>query len=318
MALSLCSSSVANTGELACDKSRGVLKKIFIFNSSIGSSDYADAATLFAKLVTNSKLSKSDGNKVFVINEAQDIADASDSNKEGSLGLGFKTVLIEGKPGYKVKIFAGGDLLKRLRTFNNQTVRILEYDANNVLWGTKSGSSFQGFQAKLFFTGNKIATGQNVEEGIVEFSASIISTSEYFDNAYWANLAGNNVEDIKPLLDAQLAYVSKASNVYKYSVKVPDSNLVDDYDVLADYGTPIAATTFTAKSGASAAAAATGSSLAIDSVAYDSTNSLLTVTYNNTAYGTAGAYIKLIPPTPAVLDAADVTNLEILSTTHAK
>jgi hypothetical protein len=296
-----------------------VLKKLFIFNGSIGSSDYADEATLFAKLVTNSKLSKSDGNKVFVINEAQDIADASEANKEGSLGLGFKTVLLEGKPGYKVKFFAGGDLLKRLRTFNNQSVKILEYDANNVLWGTKSGSSFQGFQAKMFFTGNKVASGQNVEEGVVEVSISILSTSEYFDNAFWASMSGNNIEDVKPLIDAQIAYVSKASNVYKYSIKVPDSNLVSDYDVLADYGTEIASTTFAAKSGASAAAAKTGTSLAITSVAYNTgSDGLLTVTYDNTAYGTAGAYIYLAPPTPAVLDAADVTNLEILPVTHAK
>lgn len=318
MALSLCSSSVANTGELACDKSRGVLKKIFIFNGSVASADYADETTLFNKLVTNSKLTKSDGSKVFVINEAQDIADASEANKEGSLGLGFKTVLLEGKPGYKVKIFAGGDLLKRLRTFNNQTVRVLEYDANNVLWGTVSGTSFQGFQAKLFFTGNKIATGQNVEEGIVEITMSVLSTSEYFDNAYWANLAGNNVESIKPLIDAKIAYVSKASNVYSHSIKVADSNLVSDYDVLADYGGDIDALTFTAKSGANAVASLTGSALTIDSVNYNTSTGLFDVTYNATALGTAGAYITLFPPTPAQLDTGNVTNLEIIRATYAK
>jgi hypothetical protein len=313
MALSLCSSSVANTGELACDKSRGVLKKIFIFNGAIAEADYTDEDELFAKLVTNSKLSKSDSNKVFVINEAQDIADASESNKEGSLGLGYKAILQEGKPSYRVKIFAGGDLLKRLRTFNNQTVRILEWDANSTVWGTKSGTEFKGFQAKLFFTGNKIATGQNVEEGIVEFTLSIISTSEYFDNAYWAALTGN-IEDIKPLIDVPLAYVSASSNVLKYSLKIADSNLISDYNVMADYGTEIAALTFTAKSGAGTPA----TSLAITSLAYDSTNELLTVTYDSTAYTAATGNIKLIPPTPAVLDAGDVTNVEILSVTHAK
>lgn len=316
MALSLCSSSVANTGELACDKSRGVLKKLMIFNGSIASADYASEATLFAKLVAHSKLSKSDGNKIFVLNEAQDIADASEANKEGSLGLGFKKILQEGKPSYKVKMFAGGDLLKRLRTFNNQTVRIFEWDANSTLWGTVSGTSFQGFQAKLFFVGNKISTGQNVEEGIVEFTVSVLSTSEYFDNAYWANLAGNNIEDIKPLIDAQLAYVSKLSNVYSYSLGVPDSNLISDYNVLGDYGTEIAATTFTATSGATAAAATGGAALTIDSTAY--AGGMLAVTYNSAALSSAGAYIRLIPPTPTVLDAADVTNVEILPVTHAK
>jgi hypothetical protein len=309
MALSLCSQSVANTGELACDKSRGIPKKIMICNGSFSSSDYATASTLFAKLVTNSKLSKSSTDKVFVLNEAQDVSDASDSNKEGSLGLGFKTVLIEGKPAYKIKMFAGADLLKRLRTFNNQTVRILEFDSNNTLWGTKSGTSFIGFQAKLFFTGNKVATGQNVEEGIVEFSVSILNTSEYFDNPYWTDLSGNNIEDVKALIDVPLSYVSKSSNVYKIAMKVADSNLVDDYNIFDDYGALIAALTFTAFTGATY-----GTSLAITSVAVDNTLKCLTVTFDSTAFSalSSGASIKLVPPTPATMDAADVTNVELL------
>ena len=314
MSLSLCSASVDNTGELACDKSRGVLKKLFIFNGDIGSSDYATEAAFFAKLVANSKLSKSDNDKLFVINESQDLTDASEANKEGSLNLGFKTVLLEGKPSYKVKLFAGGDLLKRLRTFNNRTVRVLEYDADGVVWGTKSGTNFKGFQAKLFFNGNKISTGQNVEQGVVEVTVSILSTSEYFDNAYWVETS-DNIEDVVPLIDAQLAYVSHSSNVLSYSVKIPGSNLLEDYDVLADYGAALAATTFTASSGVTSAV---GTSLAITSVAYAA--GLLAVTYDSTAYTAVGgsSYIKLIPPTPAVLDAADIVNLEVLSVTHVK
>jgi hypothetical protein len=313
MALSLCGQSVANTGELACDKAKGVLKKIFIFNGSFESADYADEATFLAKLISNAKLTKTASNKVFPINEAQDIADSSEANKEGSLGLGFKAILLEGKPAYTVKIFAGADLLKRLRTFNNQTVRVLEYDANGVVWGTKSGTSFLGYKAKLFFTGGKLATGQNVEEGVATFTLSILSTSEYIDNSYWVETSGN-IEDVKALLDVTLKYESNVSNVYKYSAKIPGSSLLGSYDVLPDFGTLLAALTFTAKSGAGVPATA----LAITSVAYDSTNSRLTVTYDSTAYGLATGNITLIPPTVAVLDAADVTNVELLPVTHAK
>lgn len=316
MALSLCSTSVDNTGEIACDKSRGVLKKLLIFNGNIAAASYADTTTFFNKLVTNSKLSKDDSDKIFVLNEVQEIADASEANKEGSLNLGFKATLQEGRPAYKAKFFAGADALKRLRTFNNQTIRVLEYDANGVVWGTKSGTNFKGFQAKLFFTGNKIATGQNVEEGVVEVTVSILSVSEYFDNAYWMETPStSNIEDVKPLVDAQLTYVSHTSNALRYSLSIPGSNLMEDYDVLADYGTAIAALTFTGSSGATTAV---GTSLAITSVAYS--GGLLVVTYDSTAYSavTSGYYIKLTPPTPATLDAADVVNLEILSTTHVK
>ncbi len=308
MPLSLCGSSVNNTGELTCDKSRGVLKKLFLFNGEIGAASYADAETFLAKLATNSKLSKDDAQKIFVINEAQDIADASESNKEGSLNQGFKSVLLEGKPGYKIKFFAGGDLLKRLRSFNNQTIRVLEYDANGVVWGTKSGTNFKGFQAKLFFSGNKLATGQNVEEGVVEVTVSILSTSEYFDNAYWMETEGN-IEDVKGLIDVTMAKVSNSSNVYKISTKVVGSNLKENYNIYDDYAALIAALTFTAGTGTNY-----GTSLAITSVAVDASLKCLTVTFDSTAYTalSSGTKIKLVPPTPAVLDAADVTGIELL------
>ena len=307
MSYSLCGKSVANTGELACDKSRGVLKKLFIFNGSIGANDYADETTFMNKLIANSKLSKEDSDKIFVLNEAQDLADASDANKDGSLNLGFKTVLLEGKPGYTIKFFAGGDLLKRLRKFNNQTVRVLEYDANGVVWGTKSGGAFKGFQAKLFFTGNKIATGQNVEEGVVTLSVSILSTTEYFDNNYWMETAGN-VDDIQSLMDVTMNVISVASNVFKIGLNILGSDLKGAYNIWGDYGAAIAALTFTAKSGAA------GAALIITSVAADDTLEALTVTFDATAFAAlaSGTVITLIPPTPATLDTADVPNTEII------
>jgi hypothetical protein len=126
MSLSLCGNSVNNTGGIACDKSRGVGKKLFIFNGSIVEADYATELALMTKLIANSKLSKDESDKVFVIPEVQEITDASEANTEGTLGLGFKATLREGRPAYTVKMFAGSDELKRLRSFNNQTVRIIE------------------------------------------------------------------------------------------------------------------------------------------------------------------------------------------------
>jgi len=311
MSLSLCASSVANTGELACDKSRGVLRKLFIFNGSVAEADYTDGDELLAKLVEYAKLSKSAANKVFPINEAQDIVDSSEANKEGTLGLGFKAVLIEGKPGYTVKVFGGADLLKRLRQFNNQTVRVLEYDANTAIWGTKVGTAFKGFQAKLFFTGNKLATGQNVEEGVITFSLSILSTSEYFDNAYYAEVDGN-IEDVVGLLDVNMALVSNASNVHQISMKIPGSSLLGDYNIGTDFGTAIAALA------ASFSATIGGAAMTITSITYNSTLQTLEVTYNSGTYSGGSGTIVLNPPTPAQLDAGDVTGVELLSVSYAK
>ncbi len=308
MAYSLCGKSVANTGEQACDKSKGVAKKFFIFNGSIDPADYVSESAFLAKLVANSKLSKDSANKVFVINEIQDFTDASEANKEGSLNQGYKTVLLEGKPAYKGKIFAGADLLKRLRTFNNQTVRIIEYDSNGVFWATKVGTAVKGFSAKLFFTGGKLATGQNVEEGIADVSISFLSTSEYIDNAGWMETTGN-VEDITPLLDVNLTYISKSSNVFKIGLSIQGSSLIGAYNPFDEVGALIAPLTFTAGTGVNY-----GTTLPITSVAVDNTLKALTVTFDNTAYTAlaSGAKIKLSGPIPSVLDAADVTETELI------
>lgn len=314
MPYSLCGTSVANTGEQACDKAKGVLRKLLIFNGSVAAADYVDMDTFFNKLVANSKLTKSAANKVFVINEAQELSDSSDANKEGSLNLGFKTVLLEGKPGYKVKLFAGADLLKRLRTFNNQTLRIIEYDANGTFWGTKSGTNFKGYQAKFFVTGGKLATGQGVEEGVVEISISILSNTEYFDSSYWMESTGN-ISDITPLLDVNLTYISKASNVYKIGLRIPGSNLIGSYNPYDEVGAAITALAFTAGSGVNY-----GTALPITSKVVDATLKAITFTFDSTAFGllSANALFKLFPPSPAVLDAADVTETELLEVVLTK
>jgi hypothetical protein len=321
MALSLCGSAgAANVGELACDVAKGVAKKIFIFNGTFQSSDYTDENTFFAAFVANALLSKTASNKVLPIKEIQDVADNSEADKTGSLGLGFSQRLVEGRPKYTFKFFAGADLLKRYRTYDNKTVRVLEYDANGVLWGTKSGTNFQGYQAKLTFSGGKLATGQNVEEGVVTMTVSILSNSEYLNNSYYVQI-DENIEDAISLLDSPLAYVSKASNVYKYSVLIPGASLISTYNVLPDYGTAIAAlmANFTAKSGASAAAAPTGTALAITAMAYNTGgDGLLTVTYDPTAFAAAGAFIYLAGPTPLQLNTGSVVGIELLSVVHAK
>ena len=189
--------------------------------------------------------------------------------------------------------------------------------SNGVFWGYKIGTSFKGFQAKVFFTGNKLASGQNVEEGIVEATVSIISVSEYFDNTYWMETpTGGNTEDIVPLLDVNLRYVSHVSNVLKYKMEVPGSNLVGAYSVGTEVGALIAALSgsFTAKSGAGTPATA----LAITSMAYVSADDTLAVTYDSTAYTAATGNILLTPPTPAQLDAGDVTETELIAVTHTK
>lgn len=309
MSYSLCGTSVANTGEQGCDKAKGVLRNLFIFNGAIAAADYVDQDTFFNKLVANSKLTKSATNKVFPIAENQDFTDSSEANKEGTFNQGLKITLQEGKPGYKFKLAAGSDLLKRLRTYNNQTLRIIEYDADGVFWGTKVGTDFKGYQAKLSFTGGRLASGQNIEQGFVECSVSILSTTEYFDNSYWMESTGN-VSDIVPLIDVALTNISHSTNVWKIGMYINGSSLIGPYNIFDTHGAAIAALTLTAGTGTNY-----GTSLAITSVAVDTALKCLTVTFDSTAYTalSSGTKIRLNPPSVAVLDAADVTETELLS-----
>lgn len=311
----LCGLNLENTGEQGCDPSRGITKKIFIDLGYISEANCASETLFFDELVRKSKLSKADPQKVFVIAETQDIVDASEADKEGSLNQGFKTTLIEGLPAYKIKFFAGGDLVKRLRKLNGLTVKIREFDHNQRFWGTKSATNSVGFNAKLKFVGNKAATGQAVEEGVAEMTLSILSTLEYYDNCNWMEMPdGGNIDDAKALLDVTLKYESHASNALSYSMKVVGSNLKGGFSVGPEVGDLIKLLTFTAKSGAGTPS----TSLAITSITYNATTDRLVVTYDNTAYGTATGNIMLIPPTPTLLDAGDVPETELLTVIHAK
>jgi len=307
---SLCSTSVSNLGQQECDKSKGVLQKFAIDNGVVAAADYVSPAAFHAKLIAKSKLSKTAAEKLFILPEIQEITDASEANKEGSLNLGYKAVLMEGKPSYKFKFFGGADLLKRCKSFDNQVVRIREYDANGVWWGTKIGTDSKGYQAKLFFTGGKLATGQAVEEGVIECTVSILSVAEYYANSYWVETTSSeNIEDIAPLIDVALTNISHTTNVWKIGMYIPGSNLVGPYNIYDTYGTVIGGLTFTAATGTSF-----GTSLAITTVAVDATLKCLTVTFDSTAFTalSAGTIIKLIPPTPATLDTAGVANTELL------
>ena len=322
MPYSLCGSSVANLGEQQCDKSRGVIKKLFIFNGSIAAADYADPASFLAKMVEYSKLPKSSANKVFVLNEIQDIADNAEADKEGSLNQGFKATLVEGKPGYKIKTFGGSDLTKRLRMWNNQNIKIIEYDANGVFWVVEKSSRAYGFSAKIFSKGNKAATGQNVEEGVIDTTVGFLSTSEYYDNAKWVEtVEGGNVEDIVSLLDVKMTYVSKSTNVYKIKLEVPGSNLVGPYNIFeSDGGVTVAAVAALSASFSAGSGTGYGTSLPITSIAADNTLKALTVTFDSTAFGllSSGAKFLFTPPTPVQLDGGNVLETELLSVVLTK
>ncbi len=316
--VSLCGATItSNTGEILCDVSKGKGKKLFIWNGSMTPAQFATAAAFQTNIAAFSKLSRSAANKIFPIPEMQEIADASEANTEASLGLGFKQVINEGKPAYTIKLFAGSTLAKKLRKFNNQTVRILELDSNNRVWGTKSGNNFVGYLAKMFFTGQKLATGQAVEEGIITLTLSIMDTSEYNDNSFYQDIT--NVTAITGLLDANLIEAAaRAANVYKIAVKVPTAQLGVDMNLYDQISTQAAATAMWEAMATTPAGVTTVTT--ITSVAVDAALKAFTITFDSTQYAAypAGTVILAKMKDPEVLDAADITNIESVAISLVK
>jgi hypothetical protein len=305
---SLCVIGNKNIGGINCDTSRGVLRQPFIFNDSFAAEDVSTPADFLAALVAGSKKGKNEIGKVFPLPTVEEITDKSDANKEGTLALGFKQILFEGRPAYEAKFFAGMVQLKSLRSFNGKTIGILEYDANKNMWGTVANNTFKGFRAKIFFSGGKIATGQNVEEGIVTVTISILDVNEYFDNAYMIPIEGN-ITEVEGLVDIELYQISQAANVFQIGARLQTSqfgqylNIYDNFDDDLAVGALWEAFT----------GVGYGTALEIDSVAKNAATKGWTVTFDETAFNAlpAGAKIKLMGVSPTDLDAADVTGVEL-------
>lgn len=307
MAISLCASSVANVGPIQCDVGPGIAKKIFIWNNSEDIVNVTGA--LFQPYFeTASKLPKAAANKLFAFPEHEDVVDASEANVEGTLNQGLKMIIREGKPVYTLKVLAGQSLVRLLRKFNNQNVRVLMLDSNNRIWGVKQGTKFIGAQANLFVSGLKFATGQNIEERVVTITLSYLSASEVNDDAAFGEV--DNSSGIIGLIDVDLTQTAaNAANVWHIGAEIPTAEIGQSIFVADTYGTELAdALLWEAFTGIPVY----GTPLAIDSVTYEPANKGWVVTFDAVDYAALAALtkIKVQWVTPALLEAADVDGLE--------
>lgn len=277
-------------------------------------SGYSQAAFQTA-LETASKKAKADSDKLFVFPEIQDIADNSEANTEGTLNLGFKTIIKEGLPSYTFKVFAGQSLAASLRAFNNQTVRILILDRNSRVWGTKSGANFVGLEARIFTTPLKFADGQNVTEGVVDVTISLTSSTELGNSGTFGEIEDST--GIVGLMDAELSEAqAHAANVHYIKALVPTSEIdttIDLYDYFDDELADDAL--WTAFTGATFSTA-----LTITGVAKHVATKSWAITFDSTEYTAlaASANIRIVPVIPPTLDAAGVVEVELLPVTVVK
>lgn len=305
MAVSLCAATVANTGAIQCDIAPGIPVAIFIWND-IQPITAVQGSQFQPFLENAAQLSKSAAGKLFLFPIIQDVADKTQSNKTGTLNLGFSTILLEGKPDYEFKVFAGQSLVPQLRKFNNQNVKILILDNHNRVWGVASGSNFTGAQVKMFTTGIGFATGQAVDEGVVTISVSYLIAAELNDAAAYGQIT--SFSNILGLIDANVGFISNIANVYKIGITIPTAQIGQTINLGNNYSTLLAnAALWVAYTGNNFA-----TTLAITSVAYDATIGAWTVTFDSTAFGAlaVGTKIQLGLVAPPTLNAANITGIE--------
>jgi hypothetical protein len=307
MATSLCGSAgYKNTGEIACDITRGNPVMMIVGGAIFSTSDYADSTTMDAAIVSKLKLQTGASQKLYPFPVIQGTTGKTEAAKFGSLGYGLQFKLVRSKPGYEFDVLAGSTLEKKLIAFDGKTVPVLILDDKGQIWGKKDGSSnFVGASYQVGVEPREFGDAQNAKS--TKISISIIDAADFVESAF-AYTTGLTTSSITGLKDVVMSKVSNATNVYKIKFSIETALLGNDLNIYDDYGAAIAALTFTAFTGTNYA-----TSLAVTSVAVDATLKALTVTFDSTAYTalSAGAKIKLVPPTAVALDTANVTGIEI-------
>jgi hypothetical protein len=307
MSLTLCGTVGANTGIIDCDIELGNPSMIMPGGATFSSSDYADQTTMDAAIVAKTKLATGNSQKLFPFPVIQGTADQTEAAKYGNLGYGLKVKLLRGKPSYEFEVLAGSALEKALMAFDKKTVPLLILDDKRQFKGILDiNSNFTGAKYLIGVEPAPYGDAQNAKS--TKVTISIVDAQDFTENAvfYTTALANTSLVGLKDVILWEPQ--AHASNVYKVKMKIPTKKLNGDLDIWDDYGSAIAALTFTAGTGSNYATA-----LTITSVAADNTLKALTVTFDSTAFTAlaSGTKIRLNPPTPTVLDAADVTGVEL-------
>ena len=306
MALNLCGLIGDNTGPVPCDVTRGVPKFPFVGGKVFQPSDYATQTAFQTALKTSVKLANGNTSKLFPFPEIQGNAEKTDANKEGTLGYGFKQVLLEGRPAYEFDVLVGQTQFQKLRKFNRVIAPVLIADDANNMWGVaKSDGTFVGNDAYIFVTGNPFGDGsKNI---VAKITFSFVSVSDFNDSSAYMPL-NFNPNEVKGLLDVVLSELSAHStNVYHIAANVLTAKLGTKINVASTFGADLADETLW-----TLVKDSDGTSVTITSVAVNSAGTGFDFTIDSTAYGAlaSGAKLRVGLAVPATLDAAGVTGVE--------
>lgn len=307
MSLSLCGTIGANTGPVLCDITRGNPLTIMFGSSIFTTGEQASNATLKAAMLNRIKRSAGDSEKLFPLPVIVGTATKTAAAKYGTYGYGLQTKLLRSLKAYEFDVLAGSTLERNLIAFDGQTVPCFIFDdKRNIAGKLDSGLNFIGTPVLVGVEARDYGDASNPQS--TKVSISFIDAADFTENSAFFQ-SSFSASDLVGLKDTYIFEPSAHStNVYKAQVKIKTAIINGDLNTYDEYGALIAALTFTAGTGTNFA-----TPMPITTVAVDAANKALTITFDSTAYGllAALAQIKLFPPTPAVLDAANVRGIEI-------
>jgi hypothetical protein len=306
MALNLCGLIGDNTGPVPCDITRGVPKFPFIGGKVFQPNDYATQTAFQTAFKAAAKLPNGNTSKLFPFPEIQGNTDKTDANKEGTLGYGFKQVLLEGRPAYEFDVLIGQTQFQKLRKFNRTIAPVFISDDANNMWGVyKSDGTFVGNDAYIFVTGNTFGDGsKNI---VAKITFSFVSVGDFHDSSAYFPL-NFNPNEVKGLLDVVLTEAAAHStNVYHIAADVLTAKLGTKINVAGTFGTELASAALW-----TLVKDSDGTSVTITSVALNAGGTYFDFTIDSTAYTAlaSGAKLRIGLATPATLDTAGATGIE--------
>lgn len=303
----LCGTVGANTGDVLCDKQRGLPKKFHVGGKVFQPEDYVTPDTFQAAFKAACKLATGDPDKLFAFPEIGGTTDQTDALKTAALGYGLKQVTIEGRPGYSYQVQVGQTQYQALRAFNRAIVPVFTTDDQNLMWGTgNSDLSWNGELAQIFVSGNGFGDGS--KPLVADISVAYQSASDFNDFSKYAAL-NFNINEAKGLRTIVLSeYANRAANVFHIQGLTPTAKLGTSLNAEKDFGADMAdeAMWVCLKEG--------GTAFTITSVA-DVVGKGWTVTLDSTAYTALASGAKLFLGWLAApdLDAADVVGVEVVN-----
>lgn len=312
MSLDLCAQTGNNTGGIPCDGKRRTPRKFSVGTKTYVPADYSDEDTFIAAIKAAHLLPNGTAGKMYAFPIIGDVTVITEADTIAKLALGPNRRLRKGNPGYTFNVEINQTEFQALLAFDNVEIPVEMLDSARQMWFYRDRitGNLSGEVALLTIGGNGYENGADATTGTCQISLYYLDVDDFEQRSAFYRFQNLSPNDLKGLKNVTLLEaVPHVTNVHSLEPVILTARIGGDLKIIADYGTILAAATWTAFSGAPGFA----TSLAITGVAVVSGK--LAFTFDSTAYTAlpANTLIKLVGPTVAVLNTAGAIGIEIVT-----